>query len=392
MLMIKEFEIHVPDEELADLQSRLARTRFIDPLPEASAKAGLPVEYLRRLLTHWRDQFSWRELERRINGFTNVVVSVDGAEVHCAIKRGSGDHRVPIVLLHGWPSSFVEYLDLADHLASPTEHGASAADSFDVVIPSVPGYGYSPYPGRLPYGDLLARALEALGYPRFAIHTHDIGAGMMADVLVTQPERVIGYHTTEAGIPGPTPRPSAEELSDEEKEWAAYRDAWHADQDGYVSILGTRPVTMAHALNDSPAGLAAWIGEKWWDWTIPPGSDHGLDDYLSYDQVLANIALYWHTRTISTVNWLFHPVPSDNAGTKWWESEQPVTAHVPVGVARTNQPIERHPRAWVERFFPDIRRFEDLGRGGNFVAIEEPALLAHAIREFIRPLRTEIPG
>jgi pimeloyl-ACP methyl ester carboxylesterase len=384
---IADLRVHVTDEELAELDRRLDSTRFIDPEPGADWRAGLPVEYLRELVDHWRTRFDWRGVEDRINGFVNLRIDVDGLGMHCVHRRGTGPRPIPIVLVHGWPSSFVELLDLADHLADPAGHGAESADSFDVVVPSFPGFGYSDAPRTAAWaspddGEAIARLMTELGYERFAIHTHDIGASAMRIVLRDQPERVIGYHTTEPGIPGPHPAPVRESLNDEERRYLDDADAWTSEEGGYFGLLGTRPQTIGHALNDSPAGLAAWIVEKWSSWTIPQGSDRTLDAFLSLDQVLSNVALYWHTRTINSANWPYY-----RRGDRRRRPDE--QAEIPVGVALTTQPIERAPRSWAERFFPDIRRWVDLGTGGHFVALEQPAMLAEAIRAFIRPLRDD---
>jgi pimeloyl-ACP methyl ester carboxylesterase len=382
-----ELHVQVADEELADLRERLARTRYIRPEPGAGWNAGVPVEYLRELLEYWRTNFKWRNVEDKINSFSNARLQIDDINVHCVLVPGTGEHRVPILLAHGWPSSFLEHLDLATHLAAPEQHGAGSADSFDVVIASTPGFGYSDSPINQDWaspedeGETFVRLMSALGHERFAIHTNDIGASAMRIVLLEHADRIIGYHTTEPGIPGPYPRPAKESVSEEERERLEYGELWHEEEGGYFGMLATRPQTLAHGLNDSPAGLAAWIAEKWWSWTVPPGSGRTLDEFLSPDQVLSNIALYWHTQTINSANWGYYR-KIDRGRT---QGEQ---ARVPVGVALTTQPIDRVPRAWAERFFPDIRSWVELGKGGHFVAMEEPALLATAIRDFIRPLRT----
>jgi pimeloyl-ACP methyl ester carboxylesterase len=209
---VEPFRVHVPDDELADLRVRLDRTRYIPSQPAAGWNAGVPVEYMRELLEHWRTRFDWRAVEASINGLPNHRIEVDGVGIHCVHLRGREPDSLPILLLHGWPSSFVELLDLAETLAG------DEADPFDVVVPSLPGFGFSDAPPPENWdapedGEALLGLMSALGYERFAVHTHDIGASVMRTVLLDHPDRIIGYHTTEPGIPGPFPRPDPEAMS-----------------------------------------------------------------------------------------------------------------------------------------------------------------------------------
>jgi pimeloyl-ACP methyl ester carboxylesterase len=382
---VAPFRVSVSEDEVEDLRSRLRATRYIAEPPVPDWRSGVPVGYLRDLLRYWREGFDWHAVEDRINSFTNVRVDLDGLALHCLRVPGRGPSPIPIVLVHGWPGSFVEMLDLAVLLSDPAATGADPIDSFDVVIPSLPGFGHSDAPrsptwGRTQTAEAVARLMTFLGYERFGIHTYDIGASIMSALCLSDPDRVIGYHTTEPGIPGPEPRPDPDSIRDDERIYLDYAREWEAQEGGYFGILATRPQTLGHALNDSPAGLAAWIVEKWWSWTVPEGSGASLHDFLSMDQVLSNITLYWHTRSINSANWTYFVT----AGRTRVAGERAI---VPVGVALTTQRIERAPRAWAERFFPDIRRWEDLGAGGHFVTMERPDLVARAIRAFFRSLR-----
>jgi pimeloyl-ACP methyl ester carboxylesterase len=384
---IHSFRVHVPDADLEDLRVRLFRTRMIPRPPEGEWKSGVPVDYLATLLDYWRSDFEWQAAEARINRLAHVRVDVDGRAVHAALQPARGN-AIPIALVHGWPSSFIEMLDLADHLADPGGHGADPADAFDVVIPSLPGYGFSDPPSPPTWnphdvGLTIGRVMAALGYVTYGIHAYDVGASAMTRLMLARPEVVIGYHTTEPGIPGPFPRPDPVDMSDEERQQQQLAAAWNADEGGYFALLGTRPQTLAHALNDSPAGLAAWIVEKWWSWTVPPASEARLHDSLSMDQILSNISLYWFTQTIGSANWTYYGTGG---------RARTIGEHMdkPVGVALTTQPIERASRSWASRFFSDIRTWVELGEGGHFVTMERPGLLATAIRDFFRPLR-ELP-
>lgn len=384
--LVRGFRVHVPDSDLEDLRRRLGATRYLGQGPEPGWEAGVPTSYLRELVDHWRTEFDWRAVEDRINSLANLRVEVGGVEHHVVHLRGSGPRPVPIVLVHGWPGSFVEMLDLASLLANPSIDGGQEADSFDVVVPSLTGFGYSDQARPSPWGTpqeatAIGGLMRALGYERFGIHAYDIGASVMTVLCLTDPRRIIGYHTTEPAVPGPHPAPGLASLTREERAYLKIARAWEADEGGYFALLRTRPRTLGHGLNDSPAGLAAWLVEKWWAWTVPPASGKSLHEFLSMDQVLANIALYWHTQTVDSANRTYYRprrrrVPGEQA-------------QVPVGVALTAQPIERAPRAMAERFFPDIRRWVDLGQGGHFITMERPGLLATAIRDFFRPLRTE---
>jgi len=348
----------------------------------------VPVGQLRELLDHWERAFDWRAEEARLNGYPHLRVIVDGLAVHAVHLRGTGARPLPLVLVHGWPSSFVEMLDLAALLADPARAGGSPEDSFDVVVPSLPGFGFSDAP-RSPRwtsadsGRLIARLMGALGYDRFAVHAYDVGATAMTAACLSDPARVLGYHTTEPAIPGPYPIPGRDALDPEERAYLALADAWDADEGAYFGMLRTRPQTLGHALNDSPAGLASWIVEKWWAWTVSPGGARTLHEAIPMDRVLSNVAIYWHTQTVNSANWLYH------LGRRARLAGEQV--RLPVGVALTSQPIERAPRSWAERFFPDIRRWTELGAVGHFVAVERPAVLAAAIRDFFRPLRAVAP-
>jgi pimeloyl-ACP methyl ester carboxylesterase len=382
---VRPFRIRVSDDEIEDLRRRLRSTRYLAPPPTSSWSSGVPVDYLRELLEHWERRFDWRALEDRLDALTNLRVIVDDLAVHCVHLRGSGTRTTPIVLVHGWPSSFVEMLDLATLLAHPERAGGDENDAFDVVIASLPGFAWSDAPRTEQWtsadsGRLVLRLMQALGYERFAVHAYDVAASAMTAVCLSDPGRILGYHTTEPGIPGPYPLPERASLTAEERAYLALSDAWDADEGAYFAMLRTRPQTLGHGLNDSPAGLAAWIVEKWWSWTVLPGSGGSLHDAIPMDQVLSNIAVYWYTRTVNSANWLYHRTGRTRAPGE--------RAAVPTGVALTSQPIERVPRSWAERFFPDIRRWEELGSVGHFVAMEAPARLAEAIRDFVRPLRT----
>jgi pimeloyl-ACP methyl ester carboxylesterase len=379
------FRLDVPDPVLADLRERLDRTRWPDEVPGAGWDYGVSLDYLRALVEHWRTNFDWRAQEQRINAFAHYRADVGGLGVHFVHERGVGPKPLPLLITHGWPSSFYEMLDLARLLADPAGHGGDAEDSFDVVVPSIPGYGFSTRPTQRGFeyrrvAELWVELMEGLGYERFGAHAYDIGASIMGHLLLDHSERVIGYHTTEPSNPTPYLGPGAPTLTGAERAYLELQGRWDAEEGGYMAIQTTRPQTLGYGLTDSPVGLAAWIVEKWWNWTAPPGGD--LEAHFSKDDLLVTVTLYWATSTINSANRLYYErahnprlrQPNDQIG-------------VPTGIALTTQQIERPPREFVERLFPDIRRWVELPRGGHFVALEEPHLLAEAIRAFFRPLR-----
>jgi pimeloyl-ACP methyl ester carboxylesterase len=382
---VQSYTVAVPEITLIDLRERLSRTRWPDEAEGTGWAYGANLAFLRTLVEYWRMGFDWRATERKINSFANYRADVDDVGIHFVHEHGIGPKPIPLLLTHGWPSSFYEMLDLVPLLTDPGRHGGDPVDAFDVVVPSVPGYGFSDKPTRPGFdyrriADLWGRLMVGLGYDRFGAHAYDIGASIMGHLLLDHPGLLIGYHTTEPANPAPYLGSGAPTLTGAERTYLALQEQWEADEGGYMAMQTTRPQTLGYGLNDSPVGLAAWIIEKWYAWTEPPNGD--LMAHFSQDELLATVTLYWATETINSANRLYyerahHPRPR--------RLEDRIT--VPTGVALTTQLIERIPREFADRLFVDIRRWEDLPRGGHFVALEEPELLADAIRAFFRPLR-----
>jgi len=382
---IEPFRVDIPEETLNDLQARLDATRWPDGPDDAGWAYGADLRYMLDLAEYWRDGFDWRAQESYINDFAQYRADIDGVGVHFVHERGRGPSPIPIILTHGWPSSFYEMLPLVRLLTDPGAHGGDEADSFDVVVPSIPGYAFSDRVTRPGFNyrhvaDLWVRLMEELGYPRFSAHSYDVGASIMGFVLRRHGERLIGYHTTEPANPAPYLGPGTPPLTDAECKYQELQEEWDLAEGGYMALQTTKPQSLAYGLNDSPAGLAAWIVEKWHSWTDPAGR---LDDFFSKDQLLANVTLYWVTETINSANRLYyeraHHPPDVGIDER---------VSVPLGVTLTEQAIERVPREMVERLFVDIRRWEEFGTGGHFVALERPGLVAEALREFFRPFRS----
>jgi pimeloyl-ACP methyl ester carboxylesterase len=367
---IRPFRVEVPASALEDLRERLAKARWPEDAGDDSWESGPPVAYLKTLTDYWRDRFDWRHVEARINALPNFLAAIDEHEIHYVRLANGGASRLPVVLTHGWPGNFLELLDVASRLAG----------EFDVVVPSLPGYGFSTGPAANPVriAELWGKLMSGLGYERFAAHGGDWGATISTRLALLFPERVAAIHLNY--IPGsyaPPLGPGARALSEAEKKFVRDRDRWLQDEGAYGHLQATRPRTPAYALNDSPVGLLAWIVEKLRDWSDCGGD---LESRFSKDEVLAHVTLYWLTGTIGSSMRLYRearPVPLVfGSGAR---------VPVPCAVARFPKEEPMPPREWVERGY-DVVRWTEMPRGGHFAAMEEPELLASDVREFLRGL------
>jgi pimeloyl-ACP methyl ester carboxylesterase len=379
---IRPFTVSIPQPALDDLRARLARTRWPDEVGGAGWDYGANLAYMRELVKYWETGFDWRREERTMNAFPHFRAQVDGVSVHFIHARGRGPAPMPLLVTHGWPSSFVEMLQIIPLLADPGAHGGDPADAFDVVVPSVPGFGFSDRPGRgmtrSRVAALWARLMDGLGYPRYAAHGNDLGAVISGWLAYDFRERLIALHTMMPAFPSPVIGPDVRPLTEGERAYAALQERWDQDEGGYNLIQETRPQTLAYGLHDSPAGLAAWIVEKWRSWTDPAGD---VERYFSRDLLLANVTLYWVTETANAANRSYYERARE---------PRAITERiaVPTGVALSLEAVQRAPRERAERGYADIRRWTEFSRGGHFMAAEEPALLAAELREFFRPFRS----
>jgi pimeloyl-ACP methyl ester carboxylesterase len=378
------FRIAVPEASLDDLRERLARTRWPDEVSDAGWEYGANLAYMRELIAYWREGFDWRARERAINAFAHFRAVVDGLGIHFIHERGRGPAPIPLLITHGWPSSFTEMLELIPLLADPAGYGADPRDSFDVVVPSVPGFGFSERPvergmTRSRVAGLWVRLMAGLGYGRFAAHANDIGAVITAFIGLDYPERLIGIHTLMPGFPPAHVGPGDSALSEAERAFLEVQRRWEQEEGGYNLVQETRPQTLAYGLNDSPAGLAAWIVEKWRAWTDP--TSH-LERAFTKDELLANVMVYWVTQTACSSARSYYERARDPRAVGPDER-----IRVPTGVALTAEAVQRAPRAWVERRYTDVRHWTEFSRGGHFIALEEPELLAADLRAFFRQFR-----
>ncbi|MGB3329214.1 MAG: epoxide hydrolase family protein [Thermomicrobiales bacterium] len=377
------FTVHVPQADLTDLDERLARTRWADDRLATGWTYGVSDPVLRDLVTHWRTTYDWRQQEARLNAVPNFRMPIDDLPIHFLHVRGKGPAPTPLLLVHGYPSTPWEFLPLIERLTDPVAHGGDARDAFDIVAPSIPGHGFSPAADRIGFEDrevgrIFARLMTALGYDRFGIHGYDIGASISGYLCLDHPDRVIGYHTTNPGNPGPVPGPDSPPPSEAERAFAALRQVWRHREGAYAHILETKHRALAYALTDSPVGLAAWILDKWFAWTSPPGGN--LADSVSMDDLLTTIMIYWLTGTIDDANRYYAELPDALT------PDDRIT--VPTGVLLpTHDPTSCPPRELVARLHTDIRHWAEVP-AGHFPAVEQPTLVAESIVAFFRLLRT----
>jgi pimeloyl-ACP methyl ester carboxylesterase len=382
--MSKErFVVSVPEAELSDLRERLGRTRFAPDFANKDWAYGTCYEELRELVDYWREQYDWRKHEQAINSFANYKTEIDGIPIHFIHERGKGPAPIPLILTHGWPGSFLEMRKILPLLTDPASHGGDPADSFDVVVPSLPGYGFSDRPTQsginvMRIADLWAGLMTELGYRRFGAQGGDIGAGVSTALGLRHADRILGIHLNFIPgsfrpflEPGATFTPVEQEFLDDLAQWSERNGA-------YSHIQRTTPQTAAYGLNDSPAALAAWILEKFRAW-----SDCDGDVYrrFSRDELLTNVTLYWMTETIHSSFRLYF---ENRKAPLHFGSDDFVGA--PCAIARFPKEIAAPPRAWVERGY-NVQRWSDMPRGGHFAASEEPELLAEELRSFFRNLR-----
>ena len=379
----RPYRLEVPDRVLDDLRQRLARTRLPDEPPLAPWSTGTSVAYLRGLLDYWRDGFDWRAQEAKLNGFRQFTVPLAGIDLHFIHEAGQGPLPMPLLLSHGWPGSVWEFHRLIPMLTDPARFGADAADAFTVVAPSLPGYTLSFKPGQKRFGveeiaEVFAALMsDVLGYRRFAAQGGDWGAFITSRLGWRFAERMIGIHLNMLAV-----RRDPKLLTDptpEEKAFLGQLEHFLKEETGYQWIQGTKPTTLAFALTDSPAGLAAWIVEKFRTWT---DNDGDPESAVSRDDMLANITLYWASGAIGSSFWPYYARMHGP-----WPIPEGASVTAPTGYAEFPREILHPPRSVAERVYTDIRRWTVMPEGGHFAALEQPEALAREIRAFFRPLR-----
>ena len=382
---VTPFRVDISQEVLDDLRARLDGTRWPEAETVADWSQGVPLAYLRGLCRYWAEGYDWRATERRLNLLPQFRTEIDGLGIHLLHVRSPHPDAFPVVLTHGWPGSIMEFLKVIGPLTDPTAHGGEATDAFHLVIPSLPGYGFSDRPAQPGWGveriaGAWARLMARLGYQHYGAQGGDWGTSVSTSIAQQDPEHVAGIHLNPPLAP---PDPATfDDLTDRERAALASLDHAAEWESGYSQEHATRPQTIGYALVDSPAALCAWIVEKFWSWTDHDGH---LENLLTRDELLDNVMLYWLPGTgASSVRLYWESIRQVN---RWISGPTTDTVAVPTGCSIYPKELQRPSRRWAERRFTDIRYWNELDRGGHFAALEQPDLFVEEVRSFFRLVR-----
>ena len=384
---MKPFKIDIPQEDLDDLHRRLERTRWPDGLPGVGWERGVPVGYLRELAEYWRTGFDWRAEEERLNTFPQYITEIEGAPVHFLHVESPEPDALPLLITHGWPGSVREFTDVIGPLTDPRAHGGDPADAFHLVIPSIPGYGFSrPLTGTgwdvVRIAGAWHELMGRLGYRRYGAQGGDAGSPISLALGALHPEEVVGVHVNMLMT---FPSGDAAELAaldEADQRRLALLAEFDADRSGYMKVMATRPQTLAHALTDSPVGQLAWIVEKFREWT---DSESAPEEAVDRDAMLSIVSIYWLTRTAgSSAQFYFEGAEAVRAAAA---GAPPPPVPVPVGVAVFPRDLFVPIRSFAERDYPSIVRWTEFDEGGHFAALEQPELFTGDVRSFFREVR-----
>jgi pimeloyl-ACP methyl ester carboxylesterase len=377
------FSLRTEPGALDELRVRLRATRWPEVPDDAEWSLGADVGYLRELIEYWAERFDWPAQETAMNRLPHYRIRLQGLGIHYVHVRAApaGEPAMPLVLCHGWPDSFWRYLKVIPLLTDPGAHGGDPADAFDVVVPDMPGYGYSDRPTGAPLDSiavagLWAELLDVLGYDRFGAVGGDIGSAVSRYLALDHPERVVAVHRTDAGLPVFTG--DRADLAAEEVEWLEQAAAWRTAEGAYADMHRTKPHTVATGLSDSPAALAAWIVEKMRGWS---DCDGDVERRFTKDEILTNLTIYWLTGTAGSSMRMYHAnsaIPAEQHARR---------VEVPSGFSLFPRETVLPPRPWLERV-ANVVSLTELPRGGHFAPFEEPELYAEELRAFFRPYRT----
>jgi pimeloyl-ACP methyl ester carboxylesterase len=377
--LVRPFTVSIDDSEIEDLTQRLARTRWPDPETVGDWSQGVRTANARSLVDHWQHRYDWRRFESELNGFPQYLTEIDGLDIHFIHVKSSNPGAMPLILTHGWPGSIVEFLKLIGPLTDPVAFGGDAADSFDVVIPSLPGFGFSQKPTETGWtvsriAGAWVELMKRLGYRRWAAQGGDWGAVVTTELGAIQPEGLLGIHlNTQYAFPAQVP----ETLTSEQRHAVETLALYTGELGGSNHLQGTKPQTVGFALADSPAGQAAWIYDKFQSKT----DNRGLaEDALSTDDMLDAISLYWFTNSAAS------------SARIYWENRSRTFAGpkltLPVAVTVFPKDIPRLPRSWIEDAYRNLIHHGEAEQGGHFAALEQPDILVREIRTGLRTLRS----
>lgn len=383
---MRPFRVDIPQAELDDLGRRLAATRWPDELPGAGWSRGVPLAYLRELAEYWRTEYDWRRAEARLNEFPQFLTEIDGVQVHFLHVRSPHQDATPIILTHGWPGSVQEFLDVVGPLTDPTAHGGDAADAFHVVVPTLPGYGFSGPTGQAGWDvDRIARAwatlMERLGYSRYVAQGGDWGKVISLRLGLADPEHVTGVHINML-VTFPPDAETVATLDETDQAKVGHGAHFAEDGVGWQKIQSTRPQTLAYALTDSPVGQLAWIVEKFYEWT---GAVERPEEVVDRDTMLDVVTLFWLTATAGSAAQIYYETtPTTQDFLTTWGGPWPLA--MPAAVAVFPHDATRPVRSFAEKALPTMTRWTEFADGGHFAALEQPTLLVDDIRAFARTL------
>jgi len=379
--MIKPFSIDIPQSTLDDLAARLANTRLPAPLPGDDWDTGVPVSWLSTLVDYWRTSYDWRAAEKELNSYPGFITEIEGQQIHFLHVRSAEPDALPLLLTHGWPGSIVEFLDVIGPLTDPVAHGGQASDAFHVVIPALPGFGFSgpTADGGWTFeriGRVWAELMNRLGYERYGVQGGDLGGSVSPEVARSAPDHVVGVHTN--GGPNLPPLQLSEDelktLTPLEQDKMARIGRFMKEEFGYIAIQSTRPQALAYALVDSPVGQLAWIMDKFRAWTHP--TETPPEEIITKDRLLTNVMVYWLTGTAGSAAYIGYAQPRS------WAPRP--NSGVPTAVLALAHDVA------IRRYCEPsntITRWTDVDYGGHFAALEQPTLLTNDIRAFFHPLR-----
>lgn len=380
-LKITPFTINIPQVTIDDLQARLARTRWTDDVAGAGWNYGVDLAYVKELINYWQHGYDWRKHESELNAFQQFKAEVDGVNIHFIHERGTGPNSTPLILTHGWPDSFYRFHKIIPMLTNPEQYGGKAEDSFDVIVPSVPGFGFSERTAMASsaVADLWAKLMTELGYKHFVAAGGDIGSGVTKELALRHSQHVSAIHLTDVGYP--TGQEDSSTMSEAEQQFAGFIQGWWFAEGAYAMLQMTKPQSLAVGLNDSPAGLLAWMLSF-----VNTGADSNKVEaaFGGRDALLTNTMIYWVTETIGSSVRMY----AEDARATWsQEGGAEMRSSVPAGIALFPREAQL-PREWGERSV-NVQRFTTMPRGGHFAPLEEPELFVEDIRAFLADLHKE---